>query len=477
VRRLLRLRSLKNKLALIFCGITALAMVAIWFYVVPQLQTSLYEQKRNDLARVTGASVEPLRKAAGSSEVHARGLDELVRAVADSSDARVTLYGVQHSRNNPARALWVVSDSAAQKEVDVTTALAEAAARTKRRQVGYGRLNGQKVVQTAVPLIDNRRADWVALYSRSLQGVSETVDLIRRQLLFAGLVAGLLAVIGAYLVAGFVGRRVRRLERASRRVAAGQFVAPLPVDSVDELGQLTVAFNDMQHRLSRVDRARKEFVANASHELRTPLFSLGGFIELLEDSELDEASRAELLSAMHGQVHRLQKLAVDLLDLSRLDAGSFELERDRVDLAELARMVAGEFAPAVRRGDADVQLKTTEGAVEVTCDRERVAQIMRILMDNAIRHTPEGTHVTVSTSRRNGTAKVTVADTGPGLDGGAGTQVFDRFVTGDSQNGGAGLGLAIAKELAERMHGEIRLRSRPGRTAFTLELPSDADDE
>jgi signal transduction histidine kinase len=474
VRRLLRLRSLKNKLALIFCGITALAMVAIWFYVVPQLQTSLYEQKRNDLARVAGASVDPLRKAAGS-DVHAKSLDELVRAVADSSDARVTLYGVQRSRSRSLPALWLVSDSAAQKEVDVTTALAEAAARTKRKQVGYGRLNGQKVVQTAVPLIDNRRADWVALYSRSLQGVSETVDLIRRQLLFAGLVAGLLAVIGAYFVAGFVGRRVRRLERASRRVAAGQFVAPLPVDSVDELGQLTEAFNDMQHRLSRVDRARKEFVANASHELRTPLFSLGGFIELLEDTELDEASRAELLSAMHGQVDRLQKLAVDLLDLSRLDAGSFELERDRVDLAELARMVAGEFAPAVRRGDADVQLKTTEGGVEVTCDRERVAQIMRILMDNAIRHTPEGTHVTVSTSRRNGTAKVTVADSGPGLDGGAGTQVFDRFVTGDSQNGGAGLGLAIAKELAARMHGEIRLRSRPGRTAFTLELPSDAD--
>jgi signal transduction histidine kinase len=472
----LRLRSLKNKLALIFCGITALAMVAIWFYVVPQLQTSLYEQRRHDLARVTNASVEPLRRAA-DSRVITKSLNELVRAVADSSDARVTLYGVQHSRSGPARVSWVVSDSAAQKEVDVTTTLANAAAHTGRKQVGYGQLNGQKVVQTAVPLIDNRRSDWVVLYSRSLEGVSGTVALIRRQLLVAGLVAGLLAVIGAYLVAGFVGRRVRRLERASRRVAAGQFVAPLPVDSVDELGQLTAAFNDMQNRLSRVDRARKEFVANASHELRTPLFSLGGFIELLEDSELDEASRAELLSAMHGQVDRLQKLAVDLLDLSRLDAGSFELERDRVDLAELARMVAGEFAPAVRRGDADVQLKTTDGGVEVTCDRERVAQIMRILMDNAIRHTPDGTHVTVSTSRRNGTAKVTVADSGPGLDGGAGIQVFDRFFTGDSQNGGAGLGLAIAKELATRMQGEIRLKSRPGRTAFTLELPSDADDE
>jgi signal transduction histidine kinase len=102
---------------------------------------------------------------------------------------------------------------------------------------------------------------------------------------------------------------------------------------------------------------------------------------------------------------------------------------------------------------------------------------MRILMDNAIRHTPKGTPVTISTSRRNGTAKVTVADGGPGLDDGSRSQVFDRFVTGNSQHGGAGLGLAIAKELAARMHGEIRLKSRPGRTAFTLELPSDSNDD
>jgi signal transduction histidine kinase len=315
------------------------------------------------------------------------------------------------------------------------------------------------------------------LYSRTLDGVTETVDLIRRRLLVAGLLAGVLAISAAYLIAGFLSRRVRRLERASKRVAAGQYVAPLPVTSPDEIGQLTAAFNDMQRRLARVDRARKEFVANASHELRTPLFSLGGFVELLEDEDLDEESRAELLSAMHGQVGRLQKLAVDLLDLSRLDAGSFELENDRVDLSEVAHMVAGEFQPAVRRGDADIQLRMAEGGVEVTADRERVAQIMRILVDNAIRHTPGGTHVTISASRRNGAAKVTVADSGPGIDSGSAIQVFDRFYTGESDHGGAGLGLAIAKELATRMDGEIRLNARPGRTAFTLELPGGAETE
>lgn len=472
----MRLRSLKSKLALIFCAITVVAMSAVLGYVVPQLESSLREQRRDDLRRVAAATVGPLREIAGSN-VRARDLDELVRVISDTADARVTLFVVQRSRTRRSHVSGVLSDSAASSEVDETTALADRAAALNRRQAGYGTLNGETVAQTAVPIGTGARAEWVALYSRSLADVTDTVDLIRQRLLLAGFLASLLAIGAAYVVAGFVGRRVRRLERASRRVAAGQFVAPLPVDSDDELGQLTAAFNEMQERLSRVDRARKEFVANASHELRTPLFSLGGFIELLGEEGLDQESRAELLSAIHGQVERMQKLAVDLLDLSRLDAGSFELEQDRIDLAELARMVAREFAPASRRGDADIQLKMSEGAVEVTADRERVAQIIRILLDNAIRHTPQGTHVTVSASRRNGTAKVTVADSGPGLENGAGSQIFDRFFTGDSDRGGAGLGLAIAKELAERMHGEIRLRSRSGRTAFTLELPAGPEPE
>ena len=472
----MRLRSLKNKLALVFCGITLIAMTGVWFYVVPQLETNLRAQRRDDLTRVALATVDPLNRARKPPSWSPKRVDELVRAISDTADARVTLFDVKRSRRGP-KLNNTISDSAASKEVNETVILADEAAALNRTRSGYGTVNDQSVAQVAVPVGNSKRAEWVALYSRSLDGVTETVDLIRHRLLAAALLAGLLAIVGAYLVAGVLGRRVRRLERASRRVAAGQFVSPLPVKSEDEIGRLTAAFNDMQTRLSRVDRARKEFVANASHELRTPLFSLGGFIELLEDESLDPASREELLSAMHGQVHRLQKLAVDLLDLSRMDAGSFELEEDHVDLADLAEMVAGEFAPVVHRGQADIELRIADGGVEVTCDRERVAQIIRILVDNAIRHTPDGTHVTISASRRNGTAKVTVADTGPGLESGAATQVFDRFFTGDSQNGGAGLGLAIAKELAQHMDGEIRLNSRPGRTAFTLSLPAGADDE
>ena len=123
--------------------------------------------------------------------------------------------------------------------------------------------------------------------------------------------------------------------------------------------------------------------------------------------------------------------------------------------------MAGEFQPALTEHGTELAVELPEDGPEALCDRERVAQIMRILLDNALRHTPEGTHVTVSASRDNGAAELTVADSGPGLPAGARDQVFERFFTGDAARG-AGLGLAIARELAERMDG--RLSSRPTAT-------------
>jgi signal transduction histidine kinase len=177
---------------------------------------------------------------------------------------------------------------------------------------------------------------------------------------------------------------------------------------------------------------------------------------------------------MGEQVERLQKLSVDLLDLSRLDSGSVELHTEAVDLAELTRSVTGEFRPRLVEHGTEHVLDVPNEGPSASCDRERVAQIVRILIDNALRHTPEGTDVTVSAIRYNGAAELTVADRGPGLPAGARGKVFERFFTGDAARG-AGLGLAIARELAERMDGRLVLTSDNGSTAFTLALPADGN--
>ncbi len=338
--------------------------------------------------------------------------------------------------------------------------------RTRRTQNGLGTFQGEQFVQVAQPLPEDSRdrLPRIALYSRDLETVTEAVAFTRERVLIATGAALLLALIGGYLVARALARRVRRLELAAAEVARGHFIEPLPVDSEDELGQLTRTFNEMQERLRDLDVARKAFIATASHELRTPIFSLAGFVELLQDEDLDEDTRREFIETMSEQVERLQKLSVDLLDLSRIDAGSLQLHAEPVDLSELARSVVGEFGPAIADHGTDLDVQLPGNGVLARCDRERVVQIMRILLDNALRHTPSGTPVTVSADRHNGSAELTVADSGPGMTVGVQSRAFERFYTGDATRG-AGLGLAIARELAERMEGRAahELRSRRDR--------------
>ena len=304
---------------------------------------------------------------------------------------------------------------------------------------------------------------WWSSRSRSTT-CDDNVALIQRQILIAGLIALLVAIVSGYYAASALSRRVKRLERAAGEVAAGNFSEPIPVDSEDELGQLAQAFNEMQRRLARLDKARKEFIANASHELRTPIFSLGGFVELLQDEDLDEDTRAEFLTTMREQVDRLQKLTTDLLDLSRLDAGSLEL-RARAGAAarRWRRQVAGEFAAAAARKDAAIEVVDRDGRadVEAECDPQRVAQIVRVLLDNALAHTPDGTHVAIAgRARRDRRRRPDRRAAGhrrrprdPPARPAARVRPLPHRRLGPRARGS---GLAIARELAERMQGGSR---------------------
>jgi signal transduction histidine kinase len=219
-----------------------------------------------------------------------------------------------------------------------------------------------------------------------------------------------------------------------------------------------------------MDLARKKFIATASHELRTPVFSLGGFVELLEDEELDPETRRRFLDQVRDQVQRLGKLSVNLLDLSKLEAGSLELRPEEVDLGELTRSVSGEFEPTLAQHDARLELRLPSRRIAAQCDPVRVAQIMRILIDNALTHTPPGTQIVVTAGRDNGRVKLAVRDNGEGIDGQVIDRVFEPFYTADDVQG-SGLGLTIASELADRMDGSLSVRSAPGATEFTLEIP------
>jgi two-component system OmpR family sensor kinase len=310
----------------------------------------------------------------------------------------------------------------------------------------------------------------VYVYAVAIGGSASGDSDVKLQILTGGLIAAAIAAaIGIYYTRA-AANNIQRLQEAARKVADGNFETTIPVASVGQLGQLARTFNEMQRRLAELDSARKQFIANASHELRTPIFSLGGFVELLEEEDPSVEERAEFVRTMRQQIERLTKLTTDLLDLSQLDAGAIEMDPGPIDLTALAREVTREFGARAELRESRLELRSPPVPAIALADPDRVRQIIRILLDNALTHTPEGTDVTVTTYSANGRAELTVSDAGPGIPQRVQKRIFERFYTADKA-GGSGLGLAIATELAQRMKGTITITSSRRFTAFTLDLP------
>jgi two-component system, OmpR family, sensor kinase len=461
--------SIANRLALLFGAITLGVIAVVYVYVVPQLESSLRRQRLQTLAKTAQGTVRQIR-ADVINGVDVRVLDRDVRAAGDAASARVTLLTINHTPSG----LQAVplSDSTSQVEIrDLQFAVALDAASTRKVATGFESSDAGRLAEAALPIRYRKTIGAVAVYSVPLTDVEDNVALIRRRIVAAGVLALVGALLAGYWVAKALSRRVKRLEVAAGRVARGDFAARFPVDSPDELGQLALALDRMQRQLAELDSARKRFIATASHELRTPIFSLGGFLELLADEELDDETRRSFVQEIREQVDRLGKLATDLLDLSRLEAGSLELRPEPTDVTEICRMVAGEFAPAAAQQASELALDVPDEALEATCDPERLAQIMRILIDNALRHTPDRTGVVISAGSNGAGVRLAVTDRGPGIKRGELEQIFEPFYTSDDARG-SGLGLAIARELAERMNGRLDASTAPGRTTFSLELPA-----
>jgi signal transduction histidine kinase len=349
-----------------------------------------------------------------------------------------------------------------------------------RRSYTFTTIGGTDYAQAALPVkvrVAGRTEPWVLLVRKPISEVSTAVAAVRTALLSAALVAAALTLVLAIPFAVTVVRRLRRLRQAALRVAQEGPAAEIPVDRArDEVGDLARTFALMQHQLRRQEEARRAFVATASHELRTPVASLDGLLELLDEDlqsdKLDLDDARSLLGRARGQSRRLGRLAADLLDLSRIDAQT-ELRSEPVELGELSRAVMAEFDLGVSRRGIVTTLDDQAGSVWALGDPGSVARILRILLDNAIRLSPNGGEITIEL--RNGDhALLSVCDCGPGVPPEERELIFERFMRGREAGGraGFGLGLAIGRELARRMGGDLLLEDQSGPGArFTLRLP------
>ena len=356
--------------------------------------------------------------------------------------------------------------------------------RTGKSWYTFGSIDGTEYVRAALafttpPSVPGAAPEhWVVAVRKPIDEVNDAVATVRTAFITAALAGAALTLLLAIPLAATLVRRLRQLRQGALRMAVGGPPVEFPEDRArDEVGDLARAFAIMQRRLKHQEDARRAFVATASHELRTPLTSLDGMLELLYDDlrsgVLDRDDALSLLGPARAQSRRLGRLAADLLDLSRLDA-EVELRSEPVELGELSRAVLAEFELGTADRGIATELDEGAGAIWALGDPGSVARILRILLDNAVRVTPEGAKVKVEL--RNGSrAAMTVSDQGPGVLAEERELIFERFKRGRDTAGqaGFGLGLAIGRELAERMGGVLLLEESDGPGArFTLHLPA-----
>jgi len=288
----------------------------------------------------------------------------------------------------------------------------------------------------------------------------------------AGVLAGGVALGVVWVLARGLTVPVREMVAATEAMARGDFSARVAPVSNDEIGTLARAFNQMAAELAETDRLRRDLVANVSHELRTPITALQAVLENLVDGV--GTADPETLRIMLAQVERLGRLVQQLLDLSRLESGALPLERNLFDVRPMIEHAIRESQ--LHAIDVHFAVETVPRDFRLEADAERLHQVVANLVENALRHSPPNGTVTVRAVAADRGARLEVSDEGPGIPDSEVARVFERFYRADSarssSDGGAGLGLAIARWIVELHGGDIRVaRNRPHGCRMIATIP------
>jgi two-component system sensor histidine kinase MtrB len=417
-----------------------------------------------------------------------RLVDTVVSALAGRAGSPATfdvlLLASQRSTDAPERGTNLVAVSS------VPDALRSAVVNSQRQSWTYTEirfLDGRSVPGLIVgaPLVVPTVGPYELYYLFPLAQEQSTLDLVRSSVVGTGLLLVVLLVVVAWLVTRQVVVPVRAASQTAARLAEGNLSERMKVSGTDDLAVLATSFNEMAVSLARqirqleeLSRVQQRFVSDVSHELRTPLTTIRMAADVVYDErdQLDAPS-SRAVELLQNQLDRFEALLVDLLEISRFDAGAAVLDAESVDLAALLERTIEGAAPLAERGGMQVRLEVRADNCSVLCDARRVHRIVRNLVENAIEH-GDSRGVDVTLARGEDAVAVTVRDYGVGLRPGEAALVFNRFWRADPArartSGGTGLGLAIALEDARLHGGWLEAWGEPGRGAcFRLTLPLD----
>jgi signal transduction histidine kinase len=470
---------LRWRLLIALLATSAITLGAVALMVLPPMQDRLREQSAESLqdgVRDATPDFQAIFDNSRSLNERQAELPAPSSDLNDKTDARVMVMDLTTLSGDgvEAPAGWLYDSESFISEPPRAQLMA---LRAMRLEESLTEFDGDSVL-VAAPLYDARgTAAGAIVTERALTEATQLVSQVRTRFAAGAAIALGLAALIAIALSSTLLRRLARLRSAALRISEEGPEAQMPRDDRrDEVGDLGRALARMQEELRRQEAARRAFVATASHELRTPLTMLQGTMELLEEDiragQIDELDALRQVSNARRELDRLSALSGELLDLSRLDA-AVPLRSEPVELGEVVRAVAAEFELRARERSTVIEVVLPDAACWGRGDPDAVARVVRILLDNALRHGPRGRAVTVAAGAAEGKARITVADRGGGIPPAEREHIFERFHRGSAggSSGGFGLGLAIGRELARRMSGELDVEETDGDgTRFALTL-------
>jgi signal transduction histidine kinase len=300
------------------------------------------------------------------------------------------------------------------------------------------------------------------------QGQPRELEFIERTnltLFYGALIGAVIALVLGIVLSRTLTRPIRELTQATHAVSEGELLQQVPVRSNDELGELARAFNKMSTELSRSVNARKQMTADIAHELRTPLSLILGHAEAVHDGVLPPSR--ENFEIIRDEAVRLEHLINDLRILSLADAGELSIQLQTVEPQRLLHEVAGLYQYQTQRKCINLSLDVSPNLAPIEVDPGRMTQVLTNILDNALRHTPEGGTIIVSAKESQDQVELAIQDSGPGLDAEDLERIFERFYRADPsrqrEDGGSGLGLAIARSIVQAHGGQLSAESESGR--------------
>ena len=301
------------------------------------------------------------------------------------------------------------------------------------------------------------------------------VSAVHRYLLWACLASVILAVLLSFVMMRRILAPLTRMTVVTREIAAGNFAERVPVGTRDEVGQLAQAFNRMASSLEKIENLRRTLMIDVAHELRTPLTNIRGYLEALADGVVPPSTSTFAL--LQDETMRLVQLVEDVLQLAKADVARGSLNLERIELREAIDTAVGTFLPLFKGKSVAVKLDVPNDPVMVPADRARLARILRNLTDNAARYTPSNARVDIRIEPGDEQVRVVFTNDAGELTTADLPYLFERFFRGEKsrsrQHGGAGIGLAIVKELIEAHGGTVGAELTDGRVRIWFALPLD----